>query len=46
MYGVSGLDPLQQSLSTESYVKMLVREVLSDRYRITQEKFQYQGVEM
>ena len=25
---------------------MLVREVLSDRYRITQEKFQYQGVEI
>ena len=26
--------------------KMLVREVLSDRCRITQEKFQYQGVEI
>ena len=25
---------------------MLVREVLSDRYRITQDKFQYQGVEI
>ena len=25
---------------------MLVRRVLSDRYRITQEKFQYQGVEI
>ena len=25
---------------------MLVREVLSDRYRITQDKFQYQRVEI
>ena len=44
MYDVSGLYLLQQSLEIGSYVKMLVRKVLSDRYRITQEKFQYHGV--
>ena len=38
---VSGLYPLQQSLEIRSYVKMLVRRVLSHRYRRTQEKFQY-----
>ena len=27
-------------------MKILVREVLSDRYRITQEQFKYQGVEI
>ena len=43
---VSGLYPLQQSLVIGSCVKMLVREVLSDRYRITQGKFQYLGAEM
>ena len=37
---------LQQSLVIESYVKMLVRRVPLDRYRITQEQFQYQGVEI
>ena len=46
MYDVSGLYPLQQSLVIGSYVKMLVREVLSDRYRIIQDKFQYQRVEI
>ena len=46
MTDVSGLYPLQKSLVIGSYVKMLVREVLSDRYRITQEQFQYQGVEI
>ena len=40
--GVSGLFHLQQSLAIGSYAKMLVRIVLSDRYRRTQEKFQYQ----
>ena len=44
MNDVSGLYPLQQSLAIGSYVKMLVRSVLSDRYRRTQEKFHYQGV--
>ena len=44
MYDVSGLYPLQQSLVIWSYVKMLVRRVLPDRSRITQEKSQYQGV--
>ena len=39
MTDVSGLYPLQQSLVKGSYVKMLMRRVLSDRYRITQEKF-------
>ena len=37
MYDVSGLYPLQQSLVIGSYVKMLLRGVLSDRHRITQE---------
>ena len=46
MYDVLGLYPLQQSLVIGSYVKMLVRRVLSDRYRITQAKFQYQRVEI
>ena len=46
MYDASGLYSLGQSLVIGSYLKMLVREVLSDRYRITQEKFQYQGVEI
>ena len=46
MYDVSGLYHLQQSLVIESYVKILVREVLSDRYGIPLEKFQYQEVEM
>ena len=44
MHDVSGLYPVQQSLVKESYVEMLVRRVLSDRYRITQEKSQYHGV--
>ena len=30
----------------ESIAKMMVRMVLSDRYRITKEKFQYKGVEI
>ena len=34
---IQGLYPLQLSLVIESYVKILVRRVLSDRYRITQE---------
>ena len=38
MYDVSGLHPLQQSVVIGSYVKMLVRVVPSDRYRLTQEK--------
>ena len=38
MNKVSGLCSLQQSLEIGSYVKMLVREVLSDRYRIREEK--------
>ena len=46
MYDVSGLYPAQQSLVIGSYAEMLMREVLSDRYRITQEKFQYRGVEI
>ena len=46
MYHVSGLYPLQQWLVIGSYVKILVREVLSDRYRITQETFQNQGEEI
>ena len=46
MYDISGLNPLQQSLVIGSYVKMLVRRVLSDRYRITQDNSQYQGVEI
>ena len=40
MYDVLGLYTLQKSLEIGSYVKMLVRRVLSDSYRITQEKFQ------
>ena len=43
---VSGLYPLQQSLEIKSNVKILVLEVLSDRYRIRQEQFQCQGVEI
>ena len=43
---VSGLYPLHQSLVIGSYVIMMVYEVLSDRYRRTQEEFQYQGVEI
>ena len=46
MTDVSGLYPLQQSLVIGSYVKMLVRRVLSDRYSRTQYKFQYHGVEI
>ena len=46
MNDVSGLYPLQQSLEIGSFVEMLVRRVLSDRYRITQKEFQYQGVEI
>ena len=46
MYYVSGLYHLQQSQVIESYVKMLVRRVLSDRYRIKQEQFQHKGVEI
>ena len=46
MYYVSGLYHLQQSLVIESYIKKLMRRVLSDRYRIKQEKFQYQGEEI
>ena len=41
---VLGLYPLQESLVIGRYVKMLARRVLSDRYRRTQEKFQYHGV--
>ena len=44
MFDVSGLYPLQ--LVIGSYVKTLVRRVLSDRYRMTQDKFQYHGVEI
>ena len=46
MYDVSGLYPLQQSLVIGWYVKMMVPRILSDRYRIRQEKFKYQGVEI
>ena len=46
MCDVSGLYPLQQSLVIGCYLKMLMRMVLSDRCRITLEKFQYQGVEI
>ena len=46
MTDVLGLYPLQQSLVIGSYVKMLVRRVLSDRYGITQEKLQYHRVEI
>ena len=38
MTDVSDLFPLQQSLVIESYVKMLAREVLSNRHEITQEQ--------
>ena len=46
MYDDSGLYPLQYSLVIGGYLKMLVCKVLSDRYRITQEKSQCQGVEI
>ena len=46
MTDVLGLYPLQQSLVIGSYLNMMVREVLSDRYRITEENFQHQGVEI
>ena len=46
MFDVSRIYPLQQSLVTGSCVKMLVRRVLSDRYRRTEESIQYQGVEI
>ena len=46
MYDVSGLYLLQKSLELGSYVKMLMRRVLSDRYRITQDKFQFHRVEI
>ena len=46
MYDVSGLYLLQQSLVIRSYVKILVRGVLSERYTITQEQIQYQPVEI
>ena len=45
VYGVSGLYPLQHAV-IGSYVKMLVCEVLSDRYRIRQGQFQYQAIEI
>ena len=45
MNDVSGLAPLQQSLVIGSYVE-LVRRVLSDRYRIRQEQFQYHRIEI
>ena len=41
MDDVSGIHSLQQSLVIGSFVKMLMHRVLSDRYRITQEQFQY-----
>ena len=34
----------QLYLGRRTVQKMLMREVLSDRYRITQDKFQYHGV--
>ena len=46
MTDLSSIYPLQQSLEIGSFVKMQVREVLSDRYRITQEQFQYHGVKI
>ena len=46
MYDSSSLYHLQQSLEIGSYAKMLVRRVLSERYRITQEQFQYHRVEI
>ena len=33
-------------IDTKNCAQILVRRVLSGRYRITQEKFQYQGVEI
>ena len=44
-----GQDKTRQSLfynGIKNWEKMLVRRVLSDRYRITQEQFQYQVVEI
>ena len=46
MIDVSGYTLYRQSLVIGSYVKMMVRRVLSDRYRITQERFQYHRVEI
>ena len=46
MTDVSGLYPLSKVIANEIYVKMLLREVLLDRYRTTLEQFQYQGVEV
>ena len=46
MTDVLGLCSLQQSLVIESYVKMLMRRVLSDRYRRTQEQFLHQRAEL
>ena len=40
------LYPLPQSLVIGSYIEMLMRRVLADRYRRTQEQFQYHGVEI
>ena len=37
--------PVQQSLEIRRYIKMMVHEVLWDRYKMSQEKFQYQGIE-
>ena len=41
IYDVSGLYLLQQSLVIGNSAKMIVRRVLSDRWRITQDKFQH-----
>ena len=46
MNDVLGLCTLKQSLEIGRYVKMMVPEVLSDRYRVIQERFLYQGVEI
>ena len=47
IYDNSGLYPLQQPLLIGSYVKFWrVRYYRIDRYRITQEQFQYQGVQI
>ena len=43
---VLGLYPLEHSLVIWSYVRMLVRRVLSDRYRTTQEQLQYHRAEI
>ena len=43
---LSGLYSLQLSLEIGSFVKMLVRELILDRYRITQDKFMYQRAEI